>query len=361
MKRCTRHPRPTAWAMLAASSLLAACATEPARTPSVELPTGIVDARGRFTEIFCEVLERRGESLHDYRPCSEALSPASLSVPRPGQPVELGPARRPLVAALVGGIGFSCFVHWLQPPGTAAAHVRAFGYDAMVVEVDAFSGTERNAQQIRDAIMAMPDEPGPARLVLVGYSKGAPDVLEALVRYPEIHDRIAAVLSVSGAIGGSALAEDATQQQAELLRHWPGAECDRGDGGAVESLRPAVRHAWLASHPLPPGLRYYSLVTLPEPDRVSRAIRSSYRKLGKLDWRNDSQVIYRDQIVPGSVLLGFLNADHWAVTLPIERSHAIVGTLVVDKNDYPREALLEAVLRFIDEDLATHSGAGTLP
>ena len=201
--------------------------------------------------------------------------------------------------------------------------------------------------------MAMPEEPGPPRLVLVGYSKGAPDILEAVVRYPEIHGRVAAVLSAAGAVGGSALANDAEQEQAELAPALARREVRQGRRGAVASLRPDVRKAWMAQNPLPPGLRYYSLVTLPTPDRVSRIIEKSYKGLGEIDWRNDSQVIYSDQIIPGSTLLGFLNADHWAIAVPVNRSHPVISRSLVDKNDYPREALLEAVLRFIEEDLAT--------
>jgi hypothetical protein len=34
------------------------------------------------------------------------------------------------------------------------------------------------------------------------------------------------------------------------------------------------------------------------------------------------------------------------------RSHATLGTVFVDQNDFPREALVEALLRFVEEDLA---------
>ena len=37
--------------------------------------------------------------------------------------------------------------------------------------------------------------------------------------------------------------------------------------------------------------------------------------------------------------------------VPVSRSHPVISRSLVDKNDYPREALLEAVLRFIEEDL----------
>ena len=172
------------------------------------------------------------------------------------------------------------------------------------------------------------------------------------MRYPELGERVAAFVSIAGAVGGSALANDATQQQADLFRHWPQAKCDAGDGGAVASLRTDVRKAWLAANKLPPGIRLYSLVTLPDRDRISEALVPTHRKLARIDPRNDGQVIYSDQIVPGSTLLGFLNADHWAVVLPIDRSHRVLGSTFVNHNDYPREALLESLLRYVEEDLA---------
>lgn len=332
--------------------LVGACATQAPVQYTVDIPPGVTDARGRFHEIYCSVLEQHGPGLPDHRPCEEALSQVTDEPRGTGQPVELGPARRPLMAAIVPGIGYACFEQWLDAPKAPRDHVRKFGYDQRPIAVDALSGTVPNARQIRDAIMAMPVESGSPRVVLVGYSKGAPDILEAIVRYPEMHDRIAAVVSVAGAVGGSALANDAEQWQADLLRHWPKAECDPGDGGGVASLRPDVRKAWLAENPLPSNLRFYSLVTLPDRTRISRVVAPSYKKLARIDPRNDSQVIYDDQIVPGSTLLGFLNADHWAVVVPVARSHSVIGSTFANHNDYPREALLEAVLRFIDEDLS---------
>jgi len=48
--------------------------------------------------------------------------------------------------------------------------------------------------------------------------------------------------------------------------------------------------------------------------------------------------------------------DHWAIAVPLNRSHPVISRSLVDKNDYPREALLEAVLRFIEEDLSAGGG-----
>ncbi len=193
---------------------------------------------------------------------------------------------------------------------------------------------------------------GEEKLVLIGYSKGAPDLLEAVVTYPEIHPYIAAIVSIAGAVGGSPLANPAKEKDLGLLRHIPGSECTEGDGRAVESLRPAVRRQWLADLPLPQNLRYYSVVTYPQPDQVSSVLKSTKRKLDTVDSRNDSQVIFYDQIIPGSTLLAFLNADHWAIAVPVAESHPFIGRHFVDRNNYPRQAIAESLLRFIEEDMA---------
>jgi hypothetical protein len=132
--------------------------------------------------------------------------------------VDLGPSSRGLVAAIVPGVGYDCIAKWLEPPGTGTRHVQKFGFDQVLINVDALSSSANNARQIRDAILARPAEAGAQRVVLFGYSKGAPDVLEAIVAYPEIRDRVAAVVSVAGAVGGSPLANDAEQYQADLVR-----------------------------------------------------------------------------------------------------------------------------------------------
>ena len=346
---------------IVASITLGGCSTAPLLPYTAETPplvmvpaskAGVQDKRGRFREIFCQVLETRGAALPDYRPCDEALTRVGVEPGGTGGKVELGPSKRRLIAALVPGFGWDCFSDWLQPTDTVGTHLRRIGYDLIVLKVDSLSSSGSNARQIRDAIMQMPPHETGSRLVLIGYSKGAPDILEAATSYPEIRARVAAVVSAGGAVGGSPLANEAEQSHLALFRNWPGAQCSPGDGGAIDSLRPGTRRTWLARHPLPRGLPYYSLVTFPQPERISRVLTLGYNKLSQVDARNDGQILFYDQVIPESTLVGYVNADHWALAVPVGRTHRLLGTTFVDQNAYPREALLEALLRFVEEDVA---------
>ena len=357
---------PTAIVSATCIAFVAACSNAPLSPYAVNTPplavggvpaaqAGVKDGRARFREIFRAVLETHGHDLPDYRPCEYALTRVGREPAAKGKPVDLGLSQRHLVAGIVPGLGWECFASWLQASNSVAAHVRQFGYDVKLFPVSGLSGTEVNARQIRDTILAMPLRSNERRLVLIGYSKGAPDILQAIVQYPEIRGRVAAVVSAAGAIGGSWLANSAKQSDADLLRYWPGAKCQKGDEQAVNSLRPAVRRAWLAHNPLPRDFPYYSVVTYPDPARISLLLRSSYHKIGKIDARNDSQVIFYDEVIPRSTLTAYVNADHWALALPVNRSHPVIGALFTTQNAYPREALLEAVLRFVEEDLNNRS------
>jgi pimeloyl-ACP methyl ester carboxylesterase len=338
----------------------AACSSKPMvpyttdATPQALLPVasaGIDDQRGRFREVVCAIMADHGEELPHYRPCDEILVKLGREPPGTGAPVNLGAARIKLAAAFVPGVGWECIQNWINYQNEFAEHIGKFTYDSHIFKVDGLSGTDNNARQIRDTILEFGKTLEPKSLVLVGYSKGAPDILTALVNHPEIRPYVAAVVSVAGAVGGSPLAYDATEGQLDLLRYVPEADCSVGDGKGIESLRPAVRQNWLSENPLPQEIRYYSLVTYPLPDRVSSILKGTHKKLSQIDPRNDSQVIFYDQIIPGSTLMGYLNADHWAAAVPIAEEHPFIGRHFVDRNDFPRTAIAEALMRFVEEDL----------
>jgi hypothetical protein len=53
----------------------------------------------------------------------------------------------------------------------------------------------------------------------------------------------------------------------------------------------------------------------------------------------------------GKILATSRREVHWAVSVPIGRTRPKVAKRYVDHNDYPREAMFEAILRFVEEDL----------
>ena len=126
--------------------------------------------------------------------------------------------------------------------------------------------------------------------------------------------------------------------------------------GAIDSLKPLVRRAWFERHGLPENVRWFSIVALPERARLSRVLRLSYQRIARTDPLNDSQMIAQDALIPASTLLAVANADHWAMAMPITASAnpvgGVLGRTLVDQNAYPRAALLEAALRYVDETLA---------
>ena len=340
--------------------LLAACAPRPAElrvaatTPAVLLPTaraGITDGRGRFREIYCAVQADHGAQLPFSRSCdtSAALWQLPGEPPPSGSSVALGRSTAGLTVVMVPGLMAECLASKSTVFGDARANLEAQGYRTGYIQTRGRQAAEVNADIIRDAIGAMPDS---ARIVLVTHSKGTVDALVALATYPELAGKVVGLVSVAGAVNGSPLADTVPDWVAQLAESISLSECPKGHGvEAADSLRRSTRLTWLATHVWPARVRTYSLVAMAGPDDMSTVLRPFYDILARTEPANDGLVVASDAIVPGSTLLGYANADHLAVAMPFGADTPLLAATLMTHNDYPRAVLLEAAVRFVEEDL----------
>ena len=352
---CRHHPL----AITALITVICGCASSP--SPSVEDSGALImvpvsqtttrDARSEFRNVFCQVLDARDAENREPGGCAHYLVLLSDEPAKSSFAVSLEPSRAAMTVIFIAGFASDCVDQARQAKTQYKDYLARFGYHFEILRVSGTSSSQSNARQIRDAFAQMPELGRDRKAVVIAHSKGVVDTLEALVAYPELQNRVTALISLAGAVGGSPLADVAPDAMLTIMQNTPGLKCEDGDAGALASLSPQVRRNWLADNPLPEDVPLYSVVALPTPDRISAGLKASYNLLSDIDPRNDGNLIFYDQVIPGSTLLGYLNADHWAIAVPVTESHPFIGRHFVDKNNYPRKAVFEAVLRFIEEDM----------
>lgn len=319
--------------------------------PLVTVPVrlaGVIDNRARFRQIFCALDLDHGAQFLVRRTCEDSLQRLAGEGPSPSLPLSLSPPQgAPLLhIVIIPGMFGQCVKPWALPLQDAGAYLRSQGYRVDTIDVGGRASSAQNADTIAHTLpqLLKPSE----RLLIIGYSKGMSDVLETLAIHPQAIPPGSAIVSLAGIVSGTPIADN-TAKLDQLVRDVPLPSCGSGDQGAVKSVSRRHRIAWLADHPLPADRTYFSVVAFTDGAHVSRPLEETYRQLSKIDPRNDGQVITTDAILPGSHFLGYLNADHWAVALPLARNVPKLRSVFAGRNDYPREILLEAIVRAVRE------------
>lgn len=338
---------------------------------------GIGDARGRFREILCAVDAARG--YYRDRPCDALLHRLDDEPAAGGGPVALGVSAVRLRIRIVPGIFGQCaedratpFLDAVEPRPGQGYDIGRFGFDVAALRVSGRGSSAQNAaqvdQQLRAELARKPLASG-ERLVLIGHSKGMSDLIEFVARARSTPTDAQAtsslpdgssIVSLSGVVAGTPIA-DMGEDVYRPLRNLSVPGCAADDGGGVTSLTRRERLRFLARYPLPADLHLYSVAAFTRPANISAALRPTYDALARTDPRNDGNVLFTDSIIPHSKVLGYLDADHWAVAMPFEVYALAFARVAASRNHFPRVVLLEAIARMLAEDYqAEHASSRRL-
>jgi hypothetical protein len=342
---------------LLAGLLLSGCASEPILSYESDAPAqiltpigaaGVNDGRARFREIFCQRFDAIGAPKDGRPACGDYLH-RLVDEPAPGKqaarpPLPLSSIRFVLVPGFMGDAAPG----GMRALGPSIQRLAGRGYRIEYLQVSGGGGGGYNADQIAAHFRAR-SFPGDEKLVLIGYSKGIIDLLHFLAGHPDLARRVDSLVSYSGAVNGSALAEVFPEFLVNVGLAIAGG--DAGDKGGYVTLKPSVQMLWLARHPPPAHIAYFSLASFTNRENVSAILTDGYDRLSQINPKNDGQLIFYDQILPGSTLLGFANADHWAVALPFTEEATGFASTIATRNIFPRDAMFEAVLLYVRENL----------
>jgi hypothetical protein len=332
--------------------LLAACAPQPlidatSTLPPVVLTTadaaGIRDLRAHYRAALCA-------RLADEAACERTLV-------RFAGEQSAAPATRPAALpgryriAFVPGFFSECFDRYARPFRDVERELRREGFTVDYFQVPGRGTTAANAQHLATHFAALGDDPRP--IIVVAYSKGLVDVLDFVVKYPADAKRIAAVVSVAGAANGSPLADRLHAVYRDWVAAFPLPGCSAGTGDEIQDLRRDVRLEWWRMHRQQLTVPVFALVAAPGPEQVSPAMRATYDRLAQVDPRNDGKLVVHDQLVPGGFLLGYANADHWAIAIPV--AEELPALAFMFRDEVPRTVLVRAAIDVVADTLASRS------
>lgn len=221
--------------------------------------------------------------------------------------------------------------------------------DLRLLAVPGRASSASNGAKLAKMLRDEASRPDIDRIVIIAYSKGVPDTLEALAYLQAeggVPPAVKALVSVAGAVLGTPLADHYAALYVRFAAPLAPWHCAPSSGGELVSLTRRSRLAWLATHPLPPSLVYYSVVAYAAEAKIAPALRHTYALLAASDPRNDGQLIAADAILPGSAVLAAADADHWRVALPLAQSDYALLRLLAGETDYPRTALFRSLVRW---------------
>ncbi len=313
------------------------------RTEIIVLNAPGADETGKFADIFCSVLDQNSDA-GNWGACSQYLETPSQTK------LTLAPIPNKYRLLIVPGIMNSCAS--AAPAFDEGQKVLRDKY-GMTVELLAVpnDASEVNAKTIAQYLKDHTKD-DQRKYIVLGYSKGAPDLQTMLATDKEAAGLVAAFVTVAGAVGGSPIADFLPAQLDKYMQMMKFGNCKGDVSTGFKSLRRDVRQAFLASYPNP-IVPSYSVAAVSDPSNTSKMLLESWKLLSVYDSKQDSQLTRQDSIIPGAKYLGTARADHLAVGLPLDKLADKSLLSFLDHGKYPRAALLESLVRYVIQDLDT--------
>jgi hypothetical protein len=303
---------------------------------------GIKDVRHLYRAAVC------GQLPAGSPPCEELILrfPGEASPSAPLAQIDIANRYR---IAFVPGLFSDCLNGIFYPFTDVIANLKESGFTVYDFRTGGRASSAENAQRLAKQLAELSPDPRP--FIMVAYSKGLPDVLELLLRYPQTSQHVAAIVSIAGASNGSPVADDLYEFYRDWLAGLPIPGCDRGTGEEVHDLRRNVRLEWWRRNRSAITVPIFSIVAVPRADRVSPMLKQTYEKLAAIDPHNDGQLLWYDAVVTRGYLLGYVNVDHLAIAIPA--SQQIPALSFLFKDSVPRLALVRAAIEVAAEALET--------
>jgi len=319
----------------------------------IYLTPDTADLSKNFADTFCSVLARNNPDGGEWGGCENWIETVGRRDLKLGQI----PGADKYRVVIVPGFFSSCF-----PEAPAFLEAHAYLKEKHNYQVDVFGvpndSSEDNAEKIAAYLkkeIAAEQSGAKRKFILLGYSKGTPDIQVMLAKYADLRPQVAAFLAVAGASGGSHLAEASPQMAEKYMNQFKISKSCEGDvAKGFKSLQRRDRQAFLGRYP-DPLVPTYSLPAIATDSNMSKSVASTAKVIAAFDKDQDGQLTRADAIVPGSKYLGGAKSDHFALALPFEKAKGSSFASMMDKNHYPRAALLEAMIRLVVEDLGTES------
>lgn len=296
-------------------------------------------------DAFCTVLKKENPDTGEWGKCADYFEGGGK------EDLDLGPMMTNYRVLIVPGFMSSCFSDAPAfQEGQELLRRKGAAVDLLPVAND---GSEENARLISE-FLTTETKKDPRKFIVLGYSKGTPDVQVALATYPPIRSAVAAFVSVAGASGGSPIAESLPATADRWINQFKMDKCKGDISKGFRSLRRDVRQAFLASYPHP-FVPTYSVVALSSQATTSKALLQTWELLRVFDSALDGQLTKPDAIIPEGKYLGAALSDHFGIALPFDKSSDEMIRSNMGSR-YPRAALFEAIVRVVAEDLKDSSG-----